>query len=141
MAKVGNPPTPANFHAIQDGLQSTLSALAQNAYITNQDSDNISVIDTATNTVIATIPAGEYPEGVAVSQDGRRAYITNRNRLGSGHTTGTVMVIDTATNTVEALERALAGRHERRLEQQAEYRRRMREARQRRLAKLRRAAG
>ena len=55
---------------------------------------------TATNTVIATIPAGEYPEGVAVSQDGRRAYITNRNRLGSGHTTGTVMVIDTATNTV-----------------------------------------
>jgi YVTN family beta-propeller protein len=76
------------------------SALAQNAYITNQDSDNISIIDTPTNTVIATIPAGEYPEGVAVSQDGRRAYITNRNRLGSGHTTGTVMVIDTATNTV-----------------------------------------
>jgi YVTN family beta-propeller protein len=77
------------------GLFGSAQSLAQNAYITNQDSDNISVIDTPTNTVIATIPAGEYPEGVAVSQDGRRAYITNRNRLGSGNITGTVMVIDT----------------------------------------------
>jgi YVTN family beta-propeller protein len=81
-------------------LLGSAQTLAQNAYITNQDSDNISVIDTPTNTVIATIPAGEYPEGVAVSQDGRRAYITNRNRLGSGNITGTVMVIDTTTNTV-----------------------------------------
>jgi YVTN family beta-propeller protein len=34
------------------------SAHAQNAYITNVNSNNVSVIDTVTNTVIATIPVG-----------------------------------------------------------------------------------
>ncbi len=33
------------------------------AYITNQDSNNVSVIDTATNTVTATVPVGHSPEG------------------------------------------------------------------------------
>ena len=56
--------------------------------------DSVSVIDTATNTVIATIPVGGQPWAVAVSPDGTRAYVTNRE--------GTVSVIDTATNTVTA---------------------------------------
>src|ERR1700687_2458042 len=40
---------------------------AQNAYITNNTSANVSVIDTATAAVIATVPVGSRPFGVAVS--------------------------------------------------------------------------
>src|SRR5262245_48239108 len=46
-------------------------ALAQNAYITNLDANTVSVIDTTSNTVAATIPVGfgSGPVGVAVSPD------------------------------------------------------------------------
>ena len=37
------------------------------AYVTNSGSNNVSVIDTATNTVVATVPVGENPWGVAVT--------------------------------------------------------------------------
>ena len=74
------------------------STRAQNAYITNLGSFTVSVIDTATDTVIATIlPVGLVPFGVAVSPDGSKVYVTN-----SVSPTGTVSVIDTATNTVSA---------------------------------------
>ena len=36
------------------------------------------VIDTATNTVIATIPVGIFPYGVTVTPDGKKVYVTNR---------------------------------------------------------------
>ena len=65
------------------------------AYITNQNSNNVSVIDTATNTVVATIPVGSGPVGVAVNPSGTRLYVTNR---GSGN----ISVIDTSTNAVVA---------------------------------------
>ncbi len=55
----------------------------------------MSVINTATNTVIATITVGTDPGAVAVTPDGARAYVTN-----SG--SGSVSVINTATNTVIA---------------------------------------
>jgi YVTN family beta-propeller protein len=71
------------------------SARAQNAYITNQNPNTVSVIDTATDTVIATIPVGVTPVGVAVSPDGSKVYVTNVSDT-------TVSVIDTATNTVSA---------------------------------------
>jgi DNA-binding beta-propeller fold protein YncE len=35
------------------------------------------VIDTATNTVIATAPVGTGPQGVAVTPDGSKVYVTN----------------------------------------------------------------
>ncbi len=37
------------------------------AYVTNQGSTNVSVIDTASNTVVATVPVGTSPEGVAIT--------------------------------------------------------------------------
>ena len=40
------------------------------AYITNQVSDNVSVINTATNTVVATVAVGFTPRGVAVNPAG-----------------------------------------------------------------------
>ena len=71
------------------------STRAQNAYITNQNSGTVSVIDTATDTVIATIPVGPRPFGVAVSPDGSKVYVTSSFP-------NTVSVIDAATNTVSA---------------------------------------
>src|SRR5260370_33593064 len=72
------------------------STRAQNAYITNLGSFTVSVIDTATDTVIATIlPVGLVPFGVAVSPDGSKVYVTN-----SVSPTATVAAIATTTHTV-----------------------------------------
>src|SRR5262249_1315798 len=65
------------------------------AYITNLNDANVSVIDTATNTVTATVPVGADPEGVAVNPNGGVVQVPN---LGSA----SVSVIATATNTVTA---------------------------------------
>jgi YVTN family beta-propeller protein len=56
----------------------TIPAQAQTfAYVTNRGSNSVSVIDTASNTVVATIPVGAFPEGVAITPDGTRAYVTD----------------------------------------------------------------
>src|SRR5664279_4601844 len=65
------------------------------AYITNYDNNTVSVIDTATNKVTATVPVGIGPEGVAVTPDGKKVYVANND-------SNSVSVIDTATNTVTA---------------------------------------
>ena len=65
------------------------------AYVANYNSDNVSVIDISTNTVIGTVAVGDLPAGVAVTPDGAFAYVTN-------FVGNSVSVIDTATNTVIA---------------------------------------
>jgi YVTN family beta-propeller protein len=55
----------------------------------------VSVIATATNTVVATVAAGYGPIGVAITPDGAFAYVTNNY-------SNTVSVIATSTNTVVA---------------------------------------
>ena len=55
----------------------------------------MSAIDTATNTVCATIAVGNSPFGIAITPDGATAYVTNNGGL-------TVSVIDTVTNAVVA---------------------------------------
>ena len=62
------------------------------AYVTISESNTVSVIDTATNTVVATIPMGAPANMVAVTPDGKHAYVSTDASL--------VAVIDTATNTV-----------------------------------------
>ena len=79
-------------------LVAPASVLAENAYITNLVSANVSVIDTATNTVIATIPVGIGQNGVAVTPDGSKVYVTNVQLPNPS----VVSVIATATNTVIA---------------------------------------
>ena len=44
---------------------------------TNELGDSVSVIDTATNIITATIAVGDGPSGVAVSPDGTVLYVTN----------------------------------------------------------------
>ena len=46
-------------------------------YVTNNLSNTVSVINTATNTVTATIPVGANPFGVSVSPDGSKVYVAN----------------------------------------------------------------
>src|ERR1700687_5834557 len=55
-------------------------------------SRSVKVIDTATDTVVATVPMDVGVGGVAVSPDGSRVYVTPYS----------IKVIDTATNTVTA---------------------------------------
>jgi YVTN family beta-propeller protein len=63
------------------------------AYVANFNSQDVSVIDTASNTVIATIPLGAGPTGLAGTPDGAFVYVANGPD---------VTVIDTATNAVVA---------------------------------------
>jgi YVTN family beta-propeller protein len=53
----------------------------------------VSVIDTASNTVVKTIDTGLHPTGMALSPDGSRLYVTNGN-------SDTVSIIATATDAV-----------------------------------------
>jgi len=53
----------------------------------------VSVIQTRSNEVVATIEVGKLPAGVAIAPDGQRAYVTSRGN-------NNVWVLDTATHTV-----------------------------------------
>jgi YVTN family beta-propeller protein len=44
--------------ALALGIGARPAAAQSFAYVTNSDSNNVSVIDTATNTVVATVPVG-----------------------------------------------------------------------------------
>ena len=55
--------------------------------------NTVSVIETSSNKVISTIPVGKLPAGVAVTPDGKQAFVTCRGE-------NQVWVIDTATHTV-----------------------------------------
>lgn len=73
----------------------TTAQAQSRAYVTNYCENVVSVIDTDTNTLIASVPVGPSPFGVAITPDGARVYVVNRGD-------GTVSVIDTGTDTVVA---------------------------------------
>ena len=62
-------------------------------YVTNRGSATVSVIDTSTNIVIATIPVGFLPLDVTVNPTNGLVYVTNGG-------SNTITVIDPLTNTV-----------------------------------------
>ncbi len=71
-------------------------ALAQPyAYVTNTNSENVSVINIRTNTVVATVPVGRSAGSVAITPNGGFAYVTE-------YFLNNVSVINTSTNTVVA---------------------------------------
>jgi YVTN family beta-propeller protein len=75
-----------------------IPAAAQSyAYVPTRKSNSVSVINTATNSVIAVVPVGIQPLQAAISPDGAFAYVTNS---GWFYTNNDVSVISTATNTV-----------------------------------------
>jgi len=44
-------------------------------FVTNEDSDSVTIIDSGTDSVIATVPAGKRPRGVRLSPDGTRLFV------------------------------------------------------------------
>ncbi|MGA9188117.1 MAG: PKD domain-containing protein, partial [Methanosarcina sp.] len=65
------------------------------AYITNSGGTTVSVIDTSTNKITATVDIGSSPYGVAVNPAGTKVYVASDG-------SDTVSVIDTATNKITA---------------------------------------
>lgn len=90
-----------SFTAVNNGtiaVKATITATPTErgfAYVPNSGDGTVSVVNTATNTVVSTIPVGAFPFAVAVSADGKRVYITNEYSK-------SVSVINTANNTVMA---------------------------------------
>ncbi len=65
------------------------------AYVVHTGANLVTVIDTATGTVAATVPVGTGPTKLAVARDGSRAYVINRD-------SASISVIDTASDAVVA---------------------------------------
>ena len=71
------------------------NSVTTSAYITNTGDNTVSVINTNTGLVTATIPVGSQPEAISVSADGNKVYVANNN-------SNNVSVINTLSNTVIA---------------------------------------
>jgi YVTN family beta-propeller protein len=65
------------------------------AYITSQNSNNVSVINRSINTVSNQIALGNNSYAVAVTPDGKKAYIT-------GNTSSNLQIINTQTNSISS---------------------------------------
>jgi YVTN family beta-propeller protein len=63
------------------------------AYVSNEGSASVSVIDLATDQVTATFKVGSKPRGIALAAGGRRLYISDQ-------TSNSLLTVDTATGTV-----------------------------------------
>ena len=64
------------FHLF--GLAAAMSAaplLAQTAYVSNERSSTVSVIDVGSGKVVDTFDVGERPRGILLSRDGKYLYI------------------------------------------------------------------
>ncbi len=69
------------------------SASAREIYVANSGNGTVSVIDYSTNAVLGSLPVGGEPVDVAITPDGRYAWVVD----GAG---GSVSVIDTKTKSV-----------------------------------------
>jgi YVTN family beta-propeller protein len=71
----------------------TATAAGPKAYVGNFKDNTVSVIDTVTGTVVATVPVAAGPHGMGVTPDGRTVYV-------SGDGSAEVSAIDTASDRV-----------------------------------------
>jgi len=70
-----------------------VAAAGPKAYVGNFKDNTVSVIDSGTGTVVATVPVAAGPHGMGVTPDGRTVYV-------SGDGSSDVSVIDTASDRV-----------------------------------------
>ncbi|OFW05420.1 MAG: hypothetical protein A3I61_14465 [Acidobacteria bacterium RIFCSPLOWO2_02_FULL_68_18] len=114
------PLDPANDADGDGACANAMAHLGGFAYVSNHHGQTVSVIDTVTNRVIATLPVSgpcrgtaPRPFGVAAHPSGRRVYVADVGNSVRG--CGGVSVIDTTSNTqvatigVDSLGRALCG--------------------------------
>jgi len=69
------------------------TAAGPKAYVGNFNDNTVSVIDTASGAVVATVPVAAGPHGMAATPDGRTVYV-------SGDGSSTVSVIDASADKV-----------------------------------------
>jgi len=75
--------------------QVAISPDGKHAYVANGGDGTVSMIETATNTVVGNaIIVGGLPEGITITPDGKKVYVTNFN-------SHDVSVIDTTSNFVQ----------------------------------------
>jgi len=81
--------------ALSVWLMSSAATLAAGpkAYVGNFQDNTVSVIDTSTRTVVATVPVVAGPHGMGISRDGRFVYVT-------GDESSSMSIIDTAIDRV-----------------------------------------
>ena len=101
-----------NFYSISNAIISGISAPSgvsispsgTLAYVANEGSDNVVIINTATNSVTASITSGFSDiQGVSISPSGTYAYVTNCNiTCAFANIPDNVVIINTATNSVTA---------------------------------------
>ncbi|MGV0851335.1 Ig-like domain-containing protein [Mycolicibacterium phlei] len=60
------------------------------AYVTNKAAGTVTIVDTATNSIVKTVAAGMNPDGIAVKPDGAQIYVTSSQN-------NTITVVNTAT--------------------------------------------
>ena len=99
MSVIDTDPASATYHRVIGRLRlgghvpdPVFTTAGARAYVPKSGADSVLVIDTATSAV-KSIAVGHYPWDVAVSQDGRRAYIANC-------LDNSVSIVDSASDTV-----------------------------------------
>ncbi len=80
-------PSPTGLAVAPDGKR---------VYVVDGATDSVLIVDTATGTLLPTVPAGDHLNDMAIAADGRHVYVT------SGGHPGAVSVIDTYTNSMVA---------------------------------------
>jgi YVTN family beta-propeller protein len=78
------------------GIDAVSTPAGDRVYVAAPTTDELLVLDAATNALLATVPVGDFPQGVAASPLGDRVFVAN-------YLDGTVSVIDTASNAVTNL--------------------------------------
>lgn len=79
----------------------TMNPAGTIAYVTNSVSSTITMISTATNTVIGTIGGFDGPSGMVITPNGATAYVNNYGGPIAGSGNGnTVSVVNLTTNTI-----------------------------------------
>jgi YVTN family beta-propeller protein len=82
-----------------DPQRAAITPDGREVYVTNADSDSVSVIDTRSLTVTNTLQVGnkpgDQPGAIVVSHDGRHVYVANNG--------GYVSIIDTGTKKMETI--------------------------------------
>lgn len=90
-------PRPSGIAALPDGSKLYVSNAGDDGSIGEQVDGDVSVVDTKTNTVTATLRAGQYPYSAISSRFGTRVYVTSSNGADKA---GLVTVLDTRTDEV-----------------------------------------
>jgi cysteine-rich repeat protein/YVTN family beta-propeller protein len=99
-----------NISGVSDWMWDiAISSDGKTLYVTHAENGSaytngsIYTIDTATHAVHSTVTVGSNPTSIAISPDGKKAFIAClTNGLGAQGVNGTVFVIDTATNAIAA---------------------------------------